>query len=261
VDLSARAAEGPLPPEDVVDVLVLLAEDDTGSWVPGWLADLPTVDVRVVPAVSVTEEEPSIMSLAQGTSPVAPLAQVTSPVAPLAQVARTVRVALPGPGATGGKNLGRLVEIVTDDCRPRAARSRARAVLDELDRLARRGGSEPWARRVLFDVERVRAAGAQEIAEAELAEALRAGRLVLPEAHREAASRLLGRDGFSPHARLGLDAGADSSELASAAHEQHARWQRLAAHIPAQRPVRDAAEVLAASCEGLISTSGRAAAR
>jgi hypothetical protein len=134
-------------------------------------------------------------------------------------------------------------------------------VLDELERLARRGGTEPWARRVLFDVERVRAAGAQEIAEAELAEALRAGRLVLPEAHRDAAVRLLGRDGTTPAARLGLGDAAEASEIATAALEQRARWQRLAAHIPAQRPVRDAAEVLASSCEGLISTSGRAPAR
>jgi signal transduction histidine kinase len=231
VDLSARAAEGPLAPEDVVDVLVLLAEDDAGSWVPGWLADLPSVDVRVVPPASVGGDE------------------------------RTLRLALPGPGAAGGKNLGRLVELITEDCRPRAARARARAVLDELDRLARRGGNEPWARRVLFDVERVRAAGAQELAEAELADALRTGRLVLPAAHREAASRLLGRDGVSPHARLGLEGGAESSEVATAAHEQRARWQRLAGHLPEQRPVREAAEVLAASCESLISTAGRAAAR
>ncbi|MCD2196692.1 histidine kinase [Actinomycetospora endophytica] len=250
VDLSARAAEGPLAPEDVVDVLVLLAEDEAGSWVPGWLADLPTVDVRVVPAVSVGDDEPSISA-----------APTTSPVAPLAPVGHTVRVALPGPGSPEGRNLERVVEVVVDDCRPRAARSRARAVLDELDRLARRGGSEPWARRVLFDVERVRAAGAQEVAEAELAEALRTGRLVLPEAHRDAAVRLLGRDGISPRARLGLEPTAETTEVTTAALEQRARWQRLAAHIPAQRAVRDAAEVLASSCEGLISTAGRAAAR
>ena len=49
VDLSARAASGPIPPEDVVDELVLLARDDVATSVPGWLADRPTVEVRVVP--------------------------------------------------------------------------------------------------------------------------------------------------------------------------------------------------------------------
>jgi signal transduction histidine kinase len=234
VDLCARAAAGPIAPEDVVDELVLLARDDAGSSVPGWLADRPTVEVRIV----------------------LPGADAADGVD---QAARTVRVVLPGPG-TPASELERVVEALERDARPRAARSRARAVLDGIEAVAR-ADRDPWGRRVLFDVERVRTAGAQELAEAELAEAVRTGRTVLPGTHRDAAVRLLGGEGTSPTARLGLPADADPEEVGAAAREQRARWQRLAAHLPADRAAREAAEVLVAACEGLISTPGRAAAR
>ncbi len=230
VDLSALAARGPVAPEDVVDELVLLAEDEAGPWVPGWLAVVPTVNVRVV-------------------------APGDAPVPDEAPAGRALRVTLPD------GDLEPVVEALVDVCRPRAARARARAVLDGIETLARRGSGEPWGRRVLVDVERVRSAGAQEIAEGELAEALDAGRIVLPAAHREPAARLLGRDGPSPTARLGLATDAGPDEVAAAAREQRARWQRLAAHLPADRAVREGAEVLVAASEGLISSPGRAAAR
>jgi hypothetical protein len=234
LDLSARAAAGPIAPEDVVDELVLLTRDDAGSSVPGWLADRPTIEVRVVP----------------------PGADAPAAAGP---AGRTVRVALPGPGTPAGE-LERVVEALERDARPRAARSRARAVLDGIEAVAR-ADRDPWGRRVLFDVERVRTAGGQELAEAELAEAVRTGRTVLPGAHRDAAVRLLGGEGTSPTARLGLPPDADPEEVGAAAREQRARWQRLAAHLPADRAAREAAEVLVTACEGLISTPGRAAAR
>ncbi len=76
VDLSARAAAGPLAPDDVVDELVLLTRDDAGSWVPGWLAERPTVDVRIVPP----DERAADHTDPDGAGP----------------ADRTVRVALPG---------------------------------------------------------------------------------------------------------------------------------------------------------------------
>ena len=230
VDLSARAASGPLAPEDVVDELVLLARDDIATSVPGWLADRPTVEVRVAPPDGADDVEPT---------------------------GRTVRVTLPD-GRPG--EVAAVVEALERDCRPRAARTRARAVLDGIEALAR-ADRDPWGRRVLFDVERVRTTAAQELAEAELADAVRTGRTVLPAAHRDAAVRLLGGEGTSPTARLGLPPDADPDEVAAAAREQRARWQRLAAHLPADRAAREAAEVLVAACEGLVSTPGRAAAR
>ena len=231
VDLSARAPLGPLAPEDRVDELVLLARDDAGSWVPAWLADRPTVAVRLH-------------------------APDTDGTGPTESTDRTVRVTLPAPPG----ELAGVVEALERDCRPRAARSRARAVLDGIEALAR-ADRDPWGRRVLFDVERVRTTAAQELAEAELADAVRTGRTVLPAAHRDAAERLLGGAGTSPTARLGLPPDADPDEVAAAAREQRARWQRLAARLPADRAAREAAEVLVAACEGLVSTPGRAAAR
>ena len=239
VDLSARAAAGTLAPDDVVDELVLLTRDDAGSWVPGWLAERPTVDVRIVPP----DETAAARTDPDATGP----------------ADRTVRVALPGAGAPAG-DLEPVVEALERDCRPRAARSRARAVLDGIEAAARTD-REAWGRRVLFDVERVRTDGAQELAEAELAEALRTGRTVLPGAHRDAAVRLLGGSGTSPTARLGLPADADPDAVAAAAREERARWQRLAARLPADRAGREAAEVLVTACEGLVSSPGRAAAR
>jgi hypothetical protein len=253
VDLSARAAAGPMPPEEIVDELILLARDDAGSWVPGWLADRPTVAVRIVPGPNGPgpDHTGSNHTGSNHTDP-----GHTHGTAP---ADRTVRVALPAPGAPAGALEG-VVEALERDCRPRAARSRARAVLDGIEAVAR-ADRDPWGRRVLVDVERVRTDGAQELAEAELAEAVQAGRTVLPAAHRDAAVRLLGGDGTSPTARLGLPADADPDDVAAAAREQRARWQRLAAHLPADRAAREAAEVLVAACEGLVSAPGRAAAR
>ncbi len=227
VDLTARAAEGPLPADEVPDVLVLLAVDEAGSRVPGWLAEVPTVDVRT------------------GAGPADP-----------DDAAGQRWITVPD-----GDGVDRLVDELTGQCRRHAARLRARAVLDGIEALARRAGRDPWGRRVLFEVERVRTAGAQELAESELADALRAGRTVLPAAHREAAVRLLGRDGTAPPVRLGLSPAAGPDEVEAAAREQRVRWQRLAGHVAVDRTVREAAEVLAASCEGLISSPGRAAAR
>jgi signal transduction histidine kinase len=241
VDLSARAATGPLAPEDVVDELVLLARDDAGSWVPSWLAERPTVAVHLVDTHTDTDTDTHTDTDPDGAGP----------------TDRVVRLTLPGPPAG---EIARVVETLERDCRPRAARSRARAVLDGIEAAAR-ADRDPWGRRVLFDVERVRTTAAQELAEAELADAVRTGRTVLPVAHRDAAVRLLGGAGTSPTARLGLPPDADPDEVAAAAREQRARWQRLAARLPADRAAREAAEVLVAACEGLVSTPGRAAAR
>lgn len=222
VDLAARAALGPLDPDETPDVLVLLVEDDTGTRTPDWLAALPTVAVRVVPPVSVTADDP---------------------------LTEVVRVALPGPGATGGRNTGRVAALVVERCRPRAARRRALNALAVVERLLAREPAQPWTRWLAVEVERVRAGGAQELAEADLADELAAGRLVLPAGRREAASRLL--LGAGARARLGLEPTADESEVARAAREHRAAWHRLAGHPAVGRAVREAATVLAAACESL----------
>ncbi|MCD2188206.1 ATP-binding protein [Actinomycetospora soli] len=225
VDLAARAALGPLTADELVDALVLLAEDDTGTRVPDWLADVPSVAARVVPAVSVSVEDP---------------------------LTGVVRVALPGPGALGGRNVGRLATVLVARCRPRAARRRAATALDAADRLVAAAPGRPWTRWLAVELDRVRSAGARELAEAALADALDTGRVVLPAGRRDAAVRLLA--GGDPALRLGADAGTDPVELARLAREQRAAWARLAGHPGTGRDVREAATVLAASCEGVLGT-------
>ncbi|WP_051086043.1 sensor histidine kinase [Actinomycetospora chiangmaiensis] len=223
VDLAARAALGPLAPDEVVDGLVLLAEDDRGTRVPPWLEVVPTVGARVVPAVSVSVEDP---------------------------LTGTVRVALPGPDALGGRNVGRLATTLVARCRPAAARRRAGAALDAAERLVAAAPGRAWTRWLAVELDRVRAAGARELAEARLAEELEAGRVALPDARRAAAARLLA--GGDPRTRLGADVGAERSELARLAREQRAAWARLGGHPASGRAVREAAAVLVAACEALL---------
>ncbi|WP_433803622.1 sensor histidine kinase [Actinomycetospora sp. CA-084318] len=225
VDLAARAALGPLTADELVDALVLLAEDDSGTRVPDWLADVPSVAARVVPAVSVSVEDP---------------------------LTGVVRVALPGPGALGGRNVGRLATTLVARCRPRAARRRAAAALDAADRLVAAAPGRPWTRWLAVELDRVRSSGARELAEAALADDLDTGRVELPGGRREAAVRLLA--GGDPALRLGADAGTDPVELARLAREQRAGWARLAGHPGTGRAVREAATVLAAACEGVLGT-------
>ncbi|GLZ54683.1 ATP-binding protein [Actinomycetospora sp. NBRC 106378] len=225
VDLAARAALGPMGTDEIVDGLVLLAEDDGGTRVPGWLADVPTVGARVVPAVSVSVDDP---------------------------LTGVVRVALPGPGALGGRNVGRLATALVARCRPRAARRRAATALDAADRLVAAAPDRPWSRWLALELDRVRSAGARELAEAALADDLDAGRVVLPPGRRETAVRLLA--GGAPALRLGADAGTDPVELARLAREQRVAWARLAGHPATARAVRDAASVLAEACEAVLGT-------
>ena len=75
---------------------------------------------------------------------------------------------------------------------------RARRALDGLEALARRGtGGRDWSWQVLYAVERARLAGARELAEGELADALRRGAVVLPAGEQAAAERLTGGAGTS----------------------------------------------------------------
>jgi hypothetical protein len=126
---------------------------------------------------------------------------------------------------------------------------RARYVLAGLAQLA---GSGPDGQRLLYQLERFRSA-AHELADQELAEALRSGTLRLPDADRQPAERLLGAYGGQPGVRLGLAAEADPEAIRRAAAERMAYWQRLAAHPAMTAPVRDAAEVLVRDCASLLA--------
>jgi hypothetical protein len=100
-------------------------------------------------------------------------------------------------------------------------------------------------------LERIRA-GAHEFAEIRLLNALRSGGLKLREAEEADAERLLGADGTSSTARLGLPADADAGAVKDAATAALRRWRARAESPMSSREVIDASEVLTRTCEGLI---------
>ena len=142
------------------------------------------------------------------------------------------------------------------------APQRARRALDGLEALARRGtGGRDWSWQVLYAVERARLAGARELAEGELADALRRGAVVLPAGEQAAAERLTGSAGTSAAARLGLADDAGPEDLRRAAQEQIATWKARAGHPASSRAVREAALVLAGVCEAVLADTAPARAR
>ena len=139
---------------------------------------------------------------------------------------------------------------------------RARRALDGLEALAHRGtGGRDWSWQVLYAVERARLAGARELAEGELADALRRGAVVLPAGEQAAAERLTGGAGTSAAARLGLADDAGTEDLRRAAQEQIATWKARAGHPASSRAVREAALVLAGVCEAVLADTAPARAR
>jgi hypothetical protein len=124
----------------------------------------------------------------------------------------------------------------------------ARSVLVELEQLVRVQPPAQGADQLWWQLERIRATS-HELAELDLIEQLRGGRLPVPEADRGVALRLLGADGADPRTRLGLGADADPELVRAAAAQQRDRWQQLAAHPATSRAVRTLAETVARTCE------------
>ncbi len=159
-------------------------------------------------------------------------------------------VAVPAPGEEPEPS--RLETLLVRRCLPGAATARARRALEALEDLVRSAGGGAWSDRVRFEIERIRPAGAREVAESWLADALAHRSVVLPGEEQRAAERLTGSDGTEPWARLGLDRATPPAEVRRAAHEALRGWQRRAAHPASPRAVRDAAGVLARVCEALL---------
>ena len=126
-------------------------------------------------------------------------------------------------------------------------------VLEAVVRSSPLGGDR--AIRLRYQLEQVRSE-AHELAEIDLLDELRSGMLPLTFDERQVAEELLGAAGTEPRARFGLGADADIGEVRQAAGQQLARWQLRAAHPATTRAVRDAAEVLARTCEELLAQVG-----
>ena len=128
---------------------------------------------------------------------------------------------------------------------------KARSALLALESIVREAavtGSEQLA----SELERV-AASAHEFAEVRLLNALRAGAVKgVKAAESEDMERLLGAEGSTPVARLGLDPGAGAGEIRTALQNAIGRWQRRAENPLSSREAADASRVLIRTCEGML---------
>ena len=118
------------------------------------------------------------------------------------------------------------------------------AVLDEVTRRDPQG----WLR---YEYERLRAS-AHDLDELALIHEIQSGALQLPDPDARVALRLLGADGPTASARLGLAEAADPAQLRAAAAEQVVcwrTWSQLGAAGPRERA---AGQVLARSAEALL---------
>jgi hypothetical protein len=100
-------------------------------------------------------------------------------------------------------------------------------------------------------------AGAHEFAELRLLTTLRAGAVKLPVEALQEAERLLGGDGGSAAARLGLEPDAQPDEMWAAAIDAATRWQRRAESPMSTRAVSDVARLVVRSCEGILASLRR----
>lgn len=113
----------------------------------------------------------------------------------------------------------------------------------------------PSAAPLVAEVERI-LAGAHEFAELRLLSTLRSGAVKLPTDAVAEAERLLGGEGGSAAARLGLEPDADHGQLRAAALDAVARWQRRAESPMSGRTVSDVARLVVRSCEGVLAALG-----
>jgi hypothetical protein len=102
------------------------------------------------------------------------------------------------------------------------------------------------------ELERLRLA-AHEVGELELLARARGPAGPVPGRLREEAERLLGAEGTTPAARLGLPEDATAAELRQAGLAAIARWRREASGAWVTRPERDAIGLLVRSCEAVLA--------
>ncbi len=103
------------------------------------------------------------------------------------------------------------------------------------------------------EVERI-LAGAHEFVELRTLTTLRGGGVTFPAEAAEDAERLLGGDGGSAAARLGLEPGTSPDALHDAARDALHRWKRRAESPLTGRAAADAARVVVRTCEGILTS-------
>ncbi|WP_299954829.1 dynamin family protein [uncultured Modestobacter sp.] len=151
--------------------------------------------------------------------------------------------------------LAELERLIAVQFTARAGRLRARsaaAVLEDALRRAPRPGDDG----LRAGLERHRAAAA-DLAELDLIARLRGAGAPLPADQRPAAARLLGAEGTTAAARLGIPAESDQEQARTTALAALGDWQVRAAEPLAPRVRTDAAEVVLHSLERVLSAAGR----
>nr|WP_222132453.1 dynamin family protein [Pseudonocardia sp. C8] len=114
----------------------------------------------------------------------------------------------------------------------------------------------PAGARLRAEVERI-LAGAHEFVELRALADLRAGKIVFPPEALAEAERLLGGDGGSAPARLGLPEDAGPRDVHDTAADALRRWRRRAESPLTGRASAEAARVVVRSCEGLLAAPAR----
>ena len=153
---------------------------------------------------------------------------------------------------TAHSGLPRLVQLIETRFTRRGEGLKARSTLRALEALVRSEPPPEGGAALRYRFDRIRS-GTHELTELDLVDSLRAGDLDLVDDLRESAQRLLGAAGPEPRTRLALGPDAGTAEIVTAAGEQLARWQALAAHPVSTKDVRDVAAVVMQSCEQLLA--------
>jgi hypothetical protein len=129
---------------------------------------------------------------------------------------------------------------------------KARTALLAVDGLAH-ASPVAGADKLLSEVERV-TAGAHELAELRLLNAVRSGSVEAGAAVLEEMEVLLGASGTADAVRLGVPATAGPDEIRVAASTCMATWQRRAENPMSSSSLADASRLLVRTCEGILST-------
>lgn len=130
----------------------------------------------------------------------------------------------------------------------------ARSVLIAVERLAA-DAPDQVAVELRAEAERIRA-GAHALAEIRLLNDHRRGAVTFVGVDGADVERLLGSDGVSITARLGLPPGSDPATVRAGLLTEIERWRRIGDHPLATRDAADAAAVLVRSCEGALVELG-----
>ncbi len=146
--------------------------------------------------------------------------------------------------------LDQLREVLRSQFAARRDVLKARSALLGLEALLRKQ-PVPGADQLAGELERI-SAGAHELTEIRLLNALRAGSIDVKADEAEAMERLLGATGSSIPARLGLAESASPDQQRAAMLAELSRWQRRAENPLSSREVADAARELVRTCSGIF---------